>query len=41
MIEQVNGKSSNDVLRHWLDLPTHHGGIRDIDMWYSGINARN
>jgi hypothetical protein len=40
MIEQVIGKSLDDVLRHWLDLPTHHGGIHDIDMWYSGVNAR-
>jgi hypothetical protein len=40
MIKQVIGKSLDDVLRHWLDLPTHHGGIHDIDMWYSGVNAR-
>jgi hypothetical protein len=24
-----------DVLRHWLDPLTHHGGIHDRDMLYS------
>ena len=40
MIEQVIRKSLDDLLRHWLDLPTHHGGIHDMDMWYSRVNAR-
>jgi hypothetical protein len=34
------GKSLDDALRHEIDLPTHHGGIHDIDMWYSIVNAR-
>jgi hypothetical protein len=40
MVKQVIKKSLDDVSRHWIDLPTHHGGIHDIDMWYSRINAR-
>ena len=34
------GKILDDVLRNWLDLPTHHGGIHDKDMWYSRVNER-
>jgi hypothetical protein len=30
----------DDVLRHWPDLPTHHGGMHDIVMWYYVVNAR-
>jgi hypothetical protein len=29
----------DDVLNHWPDLPTHHGGIHDIVMWYYVVNA--
>jgi hypothetical protein len=39
MIEQVIGKSLNGFLRHWLNCPTHHGGIHDMGMWYSRVNA--
>jgi hypothetical protein len=28
------------VLTRWLDLPTHHGGIHDMDMWYFEANER-
>jgi hypothetical protein len=35
------GKSSDDVLRRWPDLPTHHGGVHDIVMWYYVVNARD
>jgi hypothetical protein len=24
----------DDVLNRWLYLPTHHGGIHEIVMWY-------
>jgi hypothetical protein len=34
------GKSLDNVLRHWPDLPTHHGGIHDMNIWYSRVNAR-
>jgi hypothetical protein len=27
------------VLRCWPDLPTHHGGMHDIVMWYCVFNA--
>jgi hypothetical protein len=27
------------VLRHWSDLPSHHGGMHDIIMWYYAVNA--
>jgi hypothetical protein len=33
------GKSSNNVLRCWLDLPSHHGGMHGIDIWYYVVNA--
>jgi hypothetical protein len=33
------GKSSDDVLRHWPDIPTHHGGVYDIVMWYYVVNV--
>jgi hypothetical protein len=39
MIEQVDRKIPNDVLRCWLDLPTHHGGIHDVYMWNSRFNV--
>ena len=29
----------DDVLRHWLDIPTHHGEMHDIFMWYYVFNA--
>ena len=29
----------DDVLSRWLDLPTHHGGMHDIVMWYYVVNA--
>jgi hypothetical protein len=29
----------DDVLIRWLDLPTHHGGMHDIVMWYYVVNA--
>ena len=29
----------DDVLNCWSDLPTHHGGIHDIFMWYYVVNA--
>jgi hypothetical protein len=29
----------DDVLNRWPDLPTHHGGIHDIVMWYYVFNA--
>jgi hypothetical protein len=29
----------DDVLRHWIDLPIHHGGMHDRVMWYYGVNA--
>jgi hypothetical protein len=29
----------DDVLSHWPDLPTHHGGMHDIVMWYYVANA--
>jgi hypothetical protein len=29
----------DDVLRHWPYLPTHHGGMHDIVMWYYVVNA--
>ena len=29
----------DDVLNHWLDLPSHHGGIHDMFMWYYVVNA--
>ena len=29
----------DDVLNRWLDLPTHHGVIHDIVMWYYVVNA--
>jgi hypothetical protein len=34
------GNSLDDVLRHCLHLPTHHGRIHDMDIWYFGVNAR-
>jgi hypothetical protein len=34
------GKNLDDVLRLLLDLPTHHGEINDLDMWYFEVNAR-
>jgi hypothetical protein len=40
MIGQVIGEKLDDVRRHWLDLPSHHGGIHDMDMWYFGVNGR-
>jgi hypothetical protein len=38
--QEIFGKIWYDVLKHWLDLPTHHGRIHDIYMWYSKINTR-
>jgi hypothetical protein len=32
IIEQVVGKRLDNVLRKWLDLPTQHGGIHDMDI---------
>jgi hypothetical protein len=29
----------DDVLNHCLYLPSHHGGIHDIVMWYYVVNA--
>jgi hypothetical protein len=29
----------DDVLRHWPELPTHHGVVHDIVMWYYLVNA--
>jgi hypothetical protein len=29
----------DDVLNRWIDLPTHHGGIHDIVMWYYVVYA--
>jgi hypothetical protein len=40
MLTKVLGRLLDDVLRHWIDLPTHHGGIHDTKMWYSRINER-
>jgi hypothetical protein len=40
MVKQVIGKCLDDVLRHWLDLPIHHGGMHDLEKWYSEINVR-
>jgi hypothetical protein len=28
------------VSRHWLDLPTHHGGMHDLEKRLSEANAR-
>ena len=30
MVKQVLGKWLNDVLKHWRELPPHHGGMYDI-----------
>jgi hypothetical protein len=40
MVEQVLGRWLNDVLKHWLDFPTHHGEIYDIGIWHFLMNAR-
>jgi hypothetical protein len=40
MTKKVIRKSLDDLMRHFIDLPTHHGGIHDMDMWYSEVNAR-
>jgi hypothetical protein len=32
MVKKVIGKILDDVLRHWIDLPSHHCGIHYIDM---------
>ena len=29
----------DDVLRRWLDLTMHFGGMHDIVMWYYVVNA--
>jgi hypothetical protein len=29
----------DDVLRHWPNLPTHHGGLHDTVMWYYVVNV--
>jgi hypothetical protein len=29
----------DDVLNRWPNLPTHHGGIHDIFMWYYVVHA--
>jgi hypothetical protein len=29
----------DDVLRHWPNLPTQHGGMHDIVMWYYVADA--
>ena len=29
----------DDVLRRWLDIPTHRGGMHDIFIWYYVVNA--
>jgi hypothetical protein len=34
------GKPSDNVIRSWLDLPTHHGGIHDMGIWYFGVNKK-
>jgi hypothetical protein len=39
LIERIIGKKLDDVSRRWLDLPTHHGGIHELHMWYSRING--
>jgi hypothetical protein len=40
MAKWVRGKNHDDVLRCWIDLTTHHGGIHDLHMLYYGVNAR-
>jgi hypothetical protein len=32
------GKIMDDELRCWIEIPTHHGGIHDMDIWYSIAN---
>jgi hypothetical protein len=36
----MNANKVSHVVRCWMKFPTHHGGIPDIDVWYSGGNAR-
>jgi hypothetical protein len=28
----------DDVLRLWLDLPSHRGGMHEIVVWYYAVN---
>ena len=35
MVEQVLGRSLDDVSKCWLDLQTHYGGTHDTEIWYS------
>jgi hypothetical protein len=30
----------NDVLGHWRNLPIHHGGIHDLDIWHYAVNEK-
>jgi hypothetical protein len=40
MIEKVIGEELDDELKCCVYLPTHHGGIHDMDIWYSRVNVR-
>jgi hypothetical protein len=34
------GKSLDNMLRCWLNFPTHHSGINNMDIRYFEVNAR-
>jgi len=40
MFGKVIGEDLDDGFRSWPYIPTHHGGIHDMDILYYGINAR-
>ena len=39
-IVAMNESKVSQVVRCWLNFLTHHGGMSDIVMWYSGGNTR-
>jgi hypothetical protein len=39
-IVAMNESKVSQVVRCWLDFPTHHGGMFDIVVWYFGGNTR-
>jgi len=40
MFGKVIGEELDDELRCWLYLPIHHGGMHDMDIWYSRVNSK-
>jgi hypothetical protein len=40
MFGKVIREELDDELKCWLELPIHHGGIHNMDIWYSEVSAR-